>query len=297
VLAKFAEVPPEPSTAAGLTRDALLNRRDVLAFQLSSATARQLELELLGEPVIGHSVRVDFLSGVLKSLQEAVAAVGQAVGGAVTKTGVVPKRIREATSLRLVGTFAGSFGVKLEGPQVMWQAPLFPDENHSPELFDEVVGMVLDVVNAATEDDPEASIRDHAAPLGIRAVHHLQELAGTLTSVDRAQFRWRLPDGEGRSVTLSRLSAEQLYSVLGSTDLSEEEIHVAGRLVGASLVRSRFELETKDGSVLNGRVDAGLVGTLSRFFDADCVATLRVAIARSKVDEEISESYVLVGIE
>lgn len=277
----------------------LKKREQEILIQLDALPAPELTLTVEGAAVEGHSIRASQLGRLLASLQGTLSAIGQSLTDKITIKGQIPVHIREATALRVLGTAEGSFGVRLRGPLPLpVQESLLPEPDED-NVFDSSLNVVLDVVEAVVNEEPEAAIRERVAPLGIRAVHRFAELAQSLnvSSLDSATFSLR---GEGpnqsRQVRLSRLFAERLEVTLTRAEESQRDMPFTGRLVGASLVRDRFELQMSDDDVISGTVDQEIVPRLKEFFDATCTVTLRVTIATSTIDEEETASYRLIDI-
>lgn len=279
----------------------LKKREQEIVAQLDEVPAPELALTIEGSSVQGHSILVDQLARLLASLQGTLSAIGQSLTDRVTIKGQVPAHIREATALRLIGTVEGSFGVRLRGPILPpVQESLFLEQVGATTVFDSSLEVVLDVVEAVVRDEPEDTVRELLVPLGIRAVHRFAELADVInvSTVDVATFLWRGPEQEEpRRIRLSRQSAEKLEETLTRAEESQRDIPFTGRLVGASLVRDRFELQLDDDEVISGTVERSLVARLKEFFDATCTVTLRVTIAKSTIDEEEAATYRLIDIE
>lgn len=206
--------------------------------------------------------------------------------------------IREGTALRLSGVFAGSFGLILQGPRPPAEPPLLEMMMEpEPVLFERAVGNLLDIIDAAHQDDPSSIVIDRVGPLGPRVLRNIRSLSGDIAGhgVD-AQFRWHPIAGVDRTVRLEHESAKRLDELLDSIDISERDIQVRGRLVGASLVTDRFELETETGEVLRGHIEPSLRESLHLYFSRMCLASLHATTTRSVIDGREKEHYTLTAV-
>src|SRR4051794_3821675 len=88
--------PSSASPSIALMRASIEHVRDDLQSQLRT----RVEVLLDGDPVTSAgSIRVDALSKVLGSLQEAVSAIGQALTGKATGSSSIPGPLRDRTAL------------------------------------------------------------------------------------------------------------------------------------------------------------------------------------------------------
>jgi hypothetical protein len=288
----------ESFPALNLTRQALERRVTLLQEALHVAETGTLNFRIDGDPVVGHSIKADFVARVLTNLQESLAAVGQALQVGATARGVIQHEIREATSLRLAGTFAGSFGLILEGPPDVEDLPLLDMMGRAPSVFEQSVLSLLDILEASSTEDYVQSVTTKIGPLGPRALGHIKSLSQTVEEAAAStELVWRHPTGEPRRTTFGRQAAARLVATLASIETTIREVKIRGRLVGASMISGRFELQTESGSVLRGRVDAPLLDLVPARFNQECHVTLRVSVSRSTIAGEESEDYVLIGLE
>lgn len=298
---KLGALPPEaaPSPGAALMQRNLREVRDELRADLEDARRARLDVVLEGVPVAGHEVRVDALAKVLRSLQEAVSSVAQAITGKATSRASIPGPLRDATSLRLAAVFPGSFGAVLRGPLERDGAeqPLFELDGSVPTLLDEAVGRLLQIIALAAVDDPaDSSIIDAVLPLGARSFKHLNELAGAILDEEMsARLSFASPSAPTRRVVLNRAAARSLSDALGRNRLTEDQEVMVGHLGTVSDIRNRIELQTED-RIIAARVIDELVPQLADFYSRRVTATFDVTLLRSLVTGEERRSYVLVGL-
>jgi hypothetical protein len=263
-------------------------------LQLEGSSLVNVRLE--GASMVGHTVDALKLSEFLTNLQYSVSSIAQAAANEVRRRGF-SQQIRSLTGMRVAGTFAGSFGLRLSGPLPDAQQTLFPTDD--PErVFGASVDTLLDVLQASTYEAPETSILESVLPLSPRAVYYVARLTGVLASLtERVHVTWHPSAGEGREVTLSKLQAATIAEILGRQERTETTRTVSGVLGGASLIRGSFELELSDGQILRGVAADELFDDMTRLFGKQCLAHLKVTLVQHPADGEVRENYELVGLE
>lgn len=200
------------SPALALMRASIKNVQEDLAAQLDAQVRTRLEATLDGAPVTGGRIRVDALTKVLHALQEAVAAIGQALTGKATSSSSIPGPLRSRTALSIATSFQGSFGAVLEGPAVDESEPELFDPHRpasSGTLLDESLGRVLRIIQLAGENPvDDAPVVSEILPLGSRAFKHLSALSNSIVDEEMtARLNWRASSG---AETVSELTVVEL---------------------------------------------------------------------------------------
>lgn len=280
--------------------------RDDLTEAVDMALRPELKVVIDGTPVKGHEIRIDALSRLLYSLQEAISSVGQALTGKATERASLPGAIRDTTSLRLAAVFPGSFGATLRGTvdakiEAMIEAgqdPLFPQEEIET-LLDQAVAVVLDVIDlAGAEGADDGPIIEAVLPLGARAFKHLKELSDAI--VDRemtANLEWRHLGQEARRATVDTRVARRLNDVLTMNRVTEATEVIRGHLGTASEFHGgRLEIQRDNGAVISAKVADDLVPRLGEFYSQRVEADAIVTIARSTATGAERKSYVVTGL-
>jgi hypothetical protein len=285
---RFDSAAGADTPSVGVMQRALDNQiREALIAESGS-----LHVALDGRPVRDHTIDVQFLANVLGALQYAITSVGQSVVGEPTRRGVIPADIRRATALSVAATFAGSFGLHLTAAAPEQQTEMFEGER---TVLERSISSVVEILSVAGGSDTER-LHKLGAALGPRAFTGLQSLVQLLANGEvTASIEWRSPSSSV-STNLSPNQLAQARDSMATTEVITTDTVIIGRLVGASLVRSRFELETTNGVVFAGAVDPGVLDRIQRFFGDDCQAKLRVTTVRSLAEGSFSETYVLIDI-
>jgi hypothetical protein len=290
VLESFGGLEHEYFGAALMRRGLERQRERVILDRLGAMqpSSEALDLALFPQFQPSGGVEVSLLSSVLSSLQEAVLAIAQSVREEPTLHGPVTANIQEAVRLRVQFALPGSLRLRLvpASPDLQ-QATLLDDDQET--LLDESVKSLLGLLESTVDANVDA-ILERLAAVGPRAATHLVTLTSAL---DRGNaglgLGWRSPH-DTRSVRVSRAQSVQLNAVLKQVTTAERELIVQGRLVGGSLVRRVFELEIGDGTVLSGKVDETVLGSIEDLFGSECTADLIVTEV-SLPTGETRESY------
>lgn len=269
-----------------LMRQSLQRRRD----QLVTEAYGSLELRLTRDERAGTGAELSLLSGVLGSLQESVASIGQVIAGQATKRGLIPGAIKEEVQLRVLAAQPGSLNLQLV-PAAPTQEPLFEDGERS--LLELSMERLLSLLS---HEDEDQDLLQEVADLGPRVTTHVYDLAKVLAEADAtASFRWHSRNLD-RAAHLNTSDALQLREVLREVETASRELVFTGRLVGGSLVRGTFELELDDAgsekTVIAGRVDEAALDDLERLFGNWVTAQVDVRESRLR-SGETRESHLL----
>lgn len=300
LLEQFQQLAPARGTGAWHSFESLRDRQLVLLREKAAKGAAALELTINGGPVDGHTVAAAFAGQLLERVQSLVTSVAQALEDEVTLRAPVPHAIADRVALRLTATAPGSFRLLLNPPYEPQEAlPGFEEMT----LVDASIEAVLDVIDAAVEDEPDASrLLERTTRLGGRARSHLQRLSALLVGADARLGLQHVRDGDAQTVRTTHLDparAQRIESVLSGAREHRETVRRTGRLVGTSWHTETFDLEAAadDGTreVVHGRVEPALRDEVSRAFDHEITAVLERRVLVADTGEETT-AYRLVGL-
>jgi hypothetical protein len=293
-----------------VSQRALLQKKpDSFAFSLGYESLLQLQQRLLTEraELLNHRIaeRVDIaldgksfhkdgasagtLGTLLIRLQKLYSSIAQAITEGPTLRGPLSGQIMSSTELRLASTFPSSFGMSLvverqEGEQ-----------NASPlpsATFERLFGLL------ATDHTPEA-VMQVTGELGGRVLNHYLHVATILKTTDSSlKFEWSDSEGIKHYWLTSAKQASETVSLLhGIKAVASVTLHVTGRIVGASLLRNRFEMMTEDGQVIEGKVTGNALRTISAHFGKVVTVELDKTTVNNNRSGEAKVYYALVAIE
>lgn len=289
----LAEIDPAQSEryfGVRMMQQSLERRRD----QMLADVRGWLNLILTRDSHAGTGAELSLVAGVLTSLQESIASIGQVIAGQPTARGLIPATIKEATELRVASAQPGSLNLRLV-PATDAQEPLFEDGQES--LLELSVGHLIDLLSRAGGDRED--LLQEVAYLGPRVTSHVQMLTHWLAEGEAtASLEWRSKN-LARSTYLETSSATQLREVLREVEEESRDLVLIGRLVGGSLVRGTFELELDvdppERTVIGGRVDEAAISDLEQLFGQQVTANVQVRESRLR-SGETRESHVLKSL-
>jgi hypothetical protein len=292
---------PETSGYFGahLTLDSLVRRRaDLLGLMLAQGldATERLDLVLQASASSAAGADVGFVARLLSELQESISAIAQALTRGATRRGVVPIEIQELVRLRLATALPGSLALRMV-PSIpssaARQLELTGEGGEAPSLLELATTRLIETVSSASDANHE--LLGLVAELGPRASLHLRELARIIaTGATDVSFGWASELGTAHAA-LTRDTAIRLHTFLEGVEESITEVTVAGRLVGGSLVRRRFEIELPDETILSGSAGDEALAAVERYFGQACVATLQVRHTDVR-GGETREAYTLLHL-
>jgi len=299
----------ELESALSDQRELLQARPDSFAFSLGYSSLVQLQERLLGErsELLKHRVaeRVDVslegasfqkdgasaaaLGALLIRLQKLYSSIAQAITEGPKLRGPIASAIMSATELRLAATFPSSFGMSL----IVERGPMDGEVAHLPSASLERMFGLLKTEQTAL------ALMQTTGELGGRVLNHYRHIANILQSTESdLKVEWSDSEGIKHYWLTSSESAGKTVSLLKSIqEVSSETNTVIGRLVGASLLRNRFELLADDGRLLEGKVTGNALRTISTCFGKVVNAELDMTTVRDQGSGEARTYYALVSID
>ncbi|MGF6427327.1 hypothetical protein [Bradyrhizobium elkanii] len=247
----------------------------------------RLEVTLKGFPFADHSASVGALGFFLIRLQKLYSSIAQSITTGPRRRGPISNDILNATSLRFATVFPSSFGMEIF---VRPKFDMFGESTAASSL------QTLFTLLNATER--EAEISRLSAELGQRAVGHLRHVLDDLGRSD-AGFSLSWTDMTGTRFDWSA-DSEQIPALRNNVarfrTRQSVEITIPAVLLGASLLRDRFELITTDRSVIEGKLTREVKSQLREYFGRQCSATLEKVEIVETVSDDTRTFYTLVGI-
>ncbi|GAA2709986.1 hypothetical protein [Actinoplanes palleronii] len=276
------ETSTTPEEFADVQRRRLL---DAAGEHADAGVRRRIEVALTGDVTADHSVPVSTLGPFLSNLQESISAVAQALAGRPTSVAAIPREIREATTLSAVATFPSSFGVAMYGPSTdVEESGLLADwVGEFRTILDEAVERVLDIVDlsegASLSDE---LLTERLAPLGPRSMKHIGALTAGLNSAGVGmRVAWYAQGRQARRSDWSTSGVQRVRYLCEHSEFAEaQRVTVAGLLGSASAFRSKVEIRTEDGEIIQASTGEELTGHLERHFNKRVEADIEVTKVR-----------------
>ncbi|WP_271596239.1 hypothetical protein [Bradyrhizobium sp. CCBAU 25360] len=247
----------------------------------------RIEISLSGHAYNDHTAGVGELGVFLIRIQKLYSAIAQAITTGPRRRGPISQYILDATAMRFADVFPSSFGMEI------YIRPQFDEFGES--TASSTLQTLFTLLNAAKQ---EKEISRLSGELGQRAVGHLRHILDDL-SRHNAGFGLKWTDTSGTQFAWDA-DKEQIpnlqKNVARFRTKQSVEITIKAFLVGASLLRDRFELYDMNREVIEGKLAREVKMKLRDFFGRQCMATLE----KVEIDEAISGDtrtfYTLVGI-
>jgi hypothetical protein len=286
------------------TSDDLARRsRETLAARMAPGrpgTSRG-EMHLAGSGVVGHSIRLADLGGILNSFQRTVAAVGGALDGITSSRGSLPASLLQRTNLRLDAAPApGSVRLAIT-PEQSPAAELYPDgevplDDIDRPLADRSLDEVIRLLRAGATSDPTArEFREEFVELGPRAASAVRAFLKIVADDDLdLNLSWREPRRPTISATLTAAEARFLEQVIANNGLDDDELNVRG-IVHTISDRRPIDLEV-DGSMIRVQLGEQLPPDIHTLNVGDAVdARINVTTEQRAGGDEVV-TYTLISI-
>jgi hypothetical protein len=236
------------------------------ARSISESMAREVLNVALRFPNYNlHEVPSQKLGYFLSNLQGLVDAIGQVILGMPTALGKVPEAITNKTRLNVIGSFAGSFGIRL-ATSGMDEGELF---STSSLLAPDVIEKLLDLLHASKD---EIVLLDSLRKLSLRTVASYRKVLRSLVSAEAGlSVEWgSLIIGKGGHIELTYEQVNTALATASNVEVREKNnIRIVGKLIQGNEESGHFlfkilEDEKKiagfaqDPSILNKEVLGGI---------------------------------------
>lgn len=289
--AQFISAQNPDSFAAKLSLNSLtqLQRRlEAERAELVQHRVRErLEISLSGQSYTDHTAGVGELGVFLIRIQKLYSSIAQAITTGPRRRGPISQHIVDATAMRFADVFPSSFGMEI---YIRPYFDVFGESTAASTL--QTLFTLLDATKQETE------ISRLSGELGQRAVGHLRHILDDL-SRHHAGFALKWVDTSGTQFTweADRDTVPNLKNNVARFRTRQSvEITIKAFLVGASLLRDRFELYDSNREIIEGKLARDVKMKLREYFGRQCLATLEKVEIDEAISGETRTFYTLVGI-
>lgn len=248
----------------------------------------RIAVALNGSNFSDHTASIGALGFFLVRVQALYRSIGQAITTGPRLRGPISNEIVRATDLRFATVFPSSFGMEIF-------------INSSFDEFGEstAVSSLQTLFNLLNATRREQEISRLSAELGQRSLSHLRHVLADL-SKEGAGFslEWRDSAGteynwraESSDITTLRQNVSRFH------ERHMEERLAEGALIGASLLRNRFEFMKIDKTVIDGKITRAVKPKLREYFGRWCQAKLDQVDIVESFSGETKTYYTLIDIE
>ena len=231
----------------------------------------EVDVHLHGPGVPGHDVPVREAAGILTSLQDTVASIGQVLSHRTTTSGPINALVVKATELRLSSTLgSGSVVFHLTGPREDISGVDVPALTGNETLVDSAVRELFALVAQSAKADEQAAAGSLARELrrfGPRVAKHLAELSDHVVEDEiDVDLAWRTPRGRRQRAALERRSAQTIRDAIKLNEVEVLRVELTGTLTTISTTK-KAELKTADRGMVPIEVDDQRAASLASFFN------------------------------
>lgn len=249
-----------------------------------------LDLRLQSANILEEIVPISTLSDILAGIQDLIYSIGQAISsGVVNQRGPLPSDISRSCQMNLTSTYAGSFGMIIEGiaeKDILGYSPLEESTNRLKKVLQ-------------VEDNTEELI-DVFSDLGSKTVNKyknwLSKIEGSNTTINL-----KFKDDNGQTKVLTR-TPEQIKTIRSSLDNIKEvhvnEVEITGTLMGASLITDKFEFvaDGDDTLKISGKVVTEARGMMKEYFGKTCTARLQKEVFYNSSTDRSRTTWTLLKL-
>ncbi|UPY36150.1 hypothetical protein [Sediminicoccus sp. KRV36] len=262
--------------------------RQELVEVLRHRRSEHVAITLDGPNFAQHSAKLLDLGVILTRFQKLFSSIAQAITTGPTSRGPIRSDIMNLTSMRLQSTYDSSFGMNIF---VQSNYDLLGESTSSDAMV-----QLFRLLHAAQSDSGMMSV---SGEMGRRSLVHLRHLASHLNASDsNIKFDWKDFAGTKYEWKIDREKSEKIIAVINNITETRSETKIfRGRLVGASLLRNRFEVLLETDIVVEGKFVNGLSNLIQENFGRCVVATLDETEILDKASGEAKTFYTLKEID
>lgn len=246
-----------------------------------TSDSEELILTFYPKNLPSGQISVRSLTTILGGFQNLSDSIANTLYNQPSEKGKIPQEILEFNEMIFKEARAGSFKAVLEL------------RHSSKNLFDEPVQSqtLSELFELLFSSEGEESLSESISFLGPRALRNYSEWTKTLRDLDTTvEVEWASSYKGLSKVSINPEKAESIYKMLSEfSETSEEEVTLNGRLMGANVRTKTFEINTKDGEKITGRISKDALPEVASFvLDRQCQATLLKVTTKSSSKEKIS---------
>jgi hypothetical protein len=225
--------------------------------------SERLSITLRGVSFADHTANIGQLGSFLVRMQGLYQSIAQAITSGPRSRGPISQEILRSTDLRFANVYPSSFGMEI------FVSSAFDEYGDSTAVS--ALQTLFNLLNAARR---EQEIERLSGELGQRSLGHLRRVLHDLERKG-AGFSLEWIDSAGTGYAWSAETNDIPALSRNVSNFQERyvgERAIDGALIGASLLRNRFEFMDMDRHIIEGKVTRGVKPKLKEFFGRWCSA-------------------------
>lgn len=205
-----------------------------------------VSLRIYGESVEKGKISSRVLLAALGGFQSMLDSVANAILHSPTSRGKIPEHIKDITGFEVVGTFAGSFGVRLE--RQVSQSGIASGDTDINRVMNEMFNIL------ETLDNSE-QLLSAITPCGKRTVAHYRQWLDDMREcgVD-LEINWTNDSACTRKLHMMKNRAPSIITMLDTIDnIDNKETVLRGILNGINIRNHTFEMSVEGLGIIKGK--------------------------------------------
>lgn len=234
---------------------------------LASFSKETISIRIYGDKVETGKISSRVLLAALGGFQSMLDSVANAMLNSPTSRGKIPGHIKDITEFEVVGTFAGSFGVRLE--REVLQSGMSSGDTDINRALDELFNVL------ETLDNSE-QLLSVITPCGKRTVMHYRQWIDDMRDNDvNLEVDWVDDSARTRKLHILKERAPSIITTLDTIDrIENEDVTLCGMLNGVNIRNRTFEMNVEGEGLIKGKASLETLISITDKIGTEIVATM-----------------------
>ena len=234
---------------------------------LAAFSKETISIRIYGDKVETGKISSRVLLAALGGFQSMLDSVANAMLNSPTSRGKIPGHIKDITEFEVVGTFAGSFGVRLE--REVLQSGMSSGDTDINRALDELFNVL------ETLDNSE-QLLSVITPCGKRTVMHYRQWIDDMRDNDvNLEVDWVDDSARTRKLHILKERAPSIITTLDTIDkIENEDVTLCGMLNGVNIRNRTFEMSVEGEGLLKGKASLETLISITDKIGTEIVATM-----------------------
>lgn len=234
---------------------------------LAAFSKETISIRIYGDKVETGKISSRVLLAALGGFQSMLDSVANAMLNSPTSRGKIPGHIKDITEFEVVGTFAGSFGVRLE--REVLQSGMSSGDTDINRALDELFNVL------ETLDNSE-QLLSVITPCGKRTVMHYRQWIDDMRDNDvNLEVDWVDDSARTRKLHILKERAPSIITTLDTIDkIQNEDVTLCGMLNGVNIRNRTFEMSVEGEGLIKGKASLETLISITDKMGTEIVATM-----------------------
>lgn len=234
---------------------------------LAAFSKETISIRIYGDKVETGKISSRVLLAALGGFQSMLDSVANAMLNSPTSRGKIPGHIKDITEFEVVGTFAGSFGVRLE--REVLQSGMSSGDTDINKALDELFNVL------ETLDNSE-QLLSVITPCGKRTVMHYRQWIDDMRDNDvNLEVDWVDDSARTRKLHILKERAPSIITTLDTIDrIENEDVTLCGMLNGVNIRNRTFEMNVEGEGLIKGKASLETLISITDKIGTEIVATM-----------------------